>query len=200
MHDPAESQAPVSPSASSDPASRDAQMQQRDRVAERGNSPRPGRRAGSGTSVLVRRIVAGAALTGLTELALGRRLYFAWEALRRAAKWMEETGPPKQPATEQKPQQPTAPSIPSPQEAMEEVVQEVIDWSQRTVERSKPTFQRARKRIREQLKEPHIGAAMIGGAALGAVASVGVIPAVAGAGTAYLLHRKLSSKHSSRRR
>src|SRR5690606_38551266 len=117
-------------------------------------------------------LLAGAALAGLTELSLGRRLYFAWEGLRRAAKWMEKSRAQKPAATEQQSAVRPPPSIPSPQEAVEDVVQEVLSWSQRTVERHKPTLERARNRMRDKLKEPRIGAAVIGGTVLRAVASV----------------------------
>jgi hypothetical protein len=146
--------------------------------------------------VLVKRLLAGAALTGLTELAAGRRLYFAWEGLRRALSWVEGSGAKKPSAPQQ---QPPA-SIPSPEEAVEEVVQEVLDWSQRTAKRHKPTFERASKRMRDQLKEPRIGAAVIGGTVLGVVASVGILPAALGAGTAYFVHRRVRSRNRSARR
>ncbi len=153
--------------------------------------------AGADRSVLVKRVLAGAALTGLTELALGRRIYFAWEALRRVVKWLNESGATKQSATEQQPTARPSPDFPTPQEAMEEVVQEVLDRSQRAARRHKPTIERAGKRARERLKEPGIGAALIGGATLGVVASVGFLPAALGAGTAYLVHRELSSSNQA---
>ena len=197
MSDPAKPQAPAAAGARPDASPPDAPMQRSEADAERGNTTR---RAASDTSVLVKRLLAGVALTGLTELSLGRRLYFAWEGLRRAVKWVEKSGAQKPAESQQQPAARPPPSIPTPQEAVEEVVQEVLDWSQRTVERHKPAFERARQRMREQLKEPRIGAALIGGTVLGAVASMGILPVAAGAGTAYLVHRKLSSKNPSDRR
>lgn len=192
MSDPTESQAPDAPRASGEASPPDASRQQS--RGGRGNVARQTR----SDRVLLKRILAGVALTGVTELALGRRLYFAWEGLRRAMKWLEEPG--TQAATEQqrtaRPSRPP-PDLPTAQEAIEEVVQEVIDWGQRTVERHKPTLGRARQRMRERLEQPSIGAAAIAGATLGAVASVGLLPAAVGAGTAYLVHRKLRSMSSS---
>lgn len=193
MPDPTEPHTPP-PGAGSDAARGDTTALAASPVAERGIASR---RARSRTQVMARRLLAGVALTGLTELALGRRLYFAWEALQRAVRWLHESETPQQSGNPQQPMARPPPAIPTPQEAMEEVVQGVLDWTQRTVERHKPAIVRASKRVRQRLKEPRIGGAAIGGATLGAVASVGLLPAAVGAGTAYLVHRKLRSKHPS---
>ena len=192
MRDPSEPKPPGATGASPDASRPDAPMQPVDPGAERGNASE---QAAADSSVLVKRALAGAALTGLTELALGRRLYFAWEALRRAVKWLNESKVPRDSATEQQPTAPRSPGLPSAQEVIEEVVEEVMDRGQRAARRHKPMIERAGKRARERLKEPGIGAALIGGAALGVVASVGFLPAAFGAGTAYLVHRKLSSSN-----
>lgn len=202
MRDHANSQAPAAAGATPDAPPPDAPppgaaVQPSGTGAERGTAPG---RARSRTSVMLKRFVAGAALTGLTELSLGRRLYFAWEGLRRAVKWVEKPEAQKPGTNEQQAAARPPPSIPSPQEAVEAVVQEVMDWGQRTVERHKPMVKRAGNNVREQLKEPSIGAAVIGGTVLGAVASVGILPAAVGAGTAYLVYRKMSSRSPSHRR
>lgn len=147
--------------------------------------------------MLVKRALAGDCRAGLTELALGRRLYYAWEVLRHGAKWLGKPEPGAQPVGEPQPGARPSPEFPTPQQAMEDVIQDALEVGKRAFERHRPMIDRARARTLERLKEPRIGAAVIAGATLGAVASLGVLPTVLGASAAYMAHRKQASKRDA---
>lgn len=143
------------------------------------NPSKPQAKTASNLTVrLFKRAVAEAAVAAAAELALGKRLFIAYEAMRRLSN--------ARPRTETEQQR-----LPTPEQAVEDIVQDVIERGRQVMERHKPVIDRARARTRARLEQPSIGAAVVGGAVLGAVSAIGVLPAAIGAGTAYLLHRKL---------
>lgn len=125
-------------------------------------------------------MIAGAALAAASELALGRRMYYAYEAMRRGLKWLDESERANNGKRDEA-------ELPTAQQAVEELVDEAY-------ERGRVAYERVRERVREGLKDPKIGAAAIGGATLGVVALFGALPALIGAGTAYAVHRRLSTQ------
>jgi hypothetical protein len=137
---------------------------------------RPTNRVDSPSMQLLKKAVAGAAVAAATEL-FGKRLYLAYEAMRR----LSSAGPRED--EEHRPP-------PTPEQVVEDAVGDLIDRSKQAIERHRPVLERARARTRARLGQPRIAAAVVGGSVLGAVSVLGVLPFTIGAGTAYLVYRR----------
>lgn len=127
--------------------------------------------------ILIKRALAAVAVACVGELAMGRRALVAYEAVRRAARWAN--GEDTRASGEQ---------VPSPQQAMEEALDDMLERSRRALALTKPKLEEMRRRTRDGLSEPTIGALVTGGAAVAVVAAIGVVPLAIGAGTACLFH------------
>lgn len=128
---------------------------------------------------LLKKAIAGAAVAAATELAFGRRLYLAYEAIRR----LSSAG-----------QRPVDHPLPPAEQAVEGAVDDIIERSAHAIERHRPAIERARARTRARLEQPGVAAVVAGGAVLGAISALGMLPVAMGAGTAYLVHRRLVRK------
>lgn len=138
---------------------------------------------------LLKKAVAGAAISAATEL-VGKRLYIAYEAMRRLSSTGQREGEPHG-------------LPPTPEQALEDVVEDLVDRGKQAFDRGKqafdrhrPMLERARARARSRLAEPRIGAAVVGGSVVGAISALGVLPLTIGAGTAYLVYRRLQREGS----
>lgn len=127
--------------------------------------------------IILRRTIATIAVAAVGELALGRRALIAYEAVRRAAKWAGEER-----------RRAARGEVPSAQQAMEEALDDFLERSRRALALTKPRLEEMRRRTREGLREPTIGAIVSGGAAVAVVATIGLLPAAIGASTACLFH------------
>ncbi len=139
-------------------------------------------RGGSPSMQLVTKAIAQAAVAVATQL-VGKHLYAVYEAMRRyeAVRRPSSAGP--QDGEHRMP--------PTPEQVVEQVIGGVIERGKQAIAQHRPALERARARTRARLEQPGIGAAVVGGSVVGAVSALGVLPFALGAGTAYLVYRRL---------
>jgi hypothetical protein len=137
---------------------------------------------GSQRRRLLRKAITHAAVAAATQL-VGQRLYIVYEAMRR---YEAMRAPPSADRRDDDRRLP-----PTPEEAVAGVVENLLDRSQQAFERHRPMLERVRARTRARLQQPGIAAVVVGGSVIGAVSALGVLPLALGAGTAYVVYRRL---------
>jgi hypothetical protein len=140
-------------------------------------------RTGTQSMLVLKKAIAQVTVAVATQL-VGHRLYLVYEAMRRyeAMRMPPGTGPREGPEHR---------LPPTPEQIVEGVMEDLIGRSKQAFERHRPMLERVRARTRSRLEQPGIGAAVVGGSVLGAVSALGVLPFALGAGTAYLVYRRL---------
>jgi hypothetical protein len=132
---------------------------------------------------LIKRALAGAVVAVAAELTHMRRLLFVYEGVRHTLKWaFESETTPGAPRPDTK--------LPATRNAVEEVIDELIERGHAAAKYARPIYERARKKLRI----PIVGAVATAGATLLMISAVGLAPAALGAGTAYIVHRRARMK------
>lgn len=143
-------------------------------------------RTGSQSALLWSKAITQAAIAVATQL-VGQRLYLVYEAMRRYEAMRAPPGAdPREDEGHRLP--------PTPEQAVAGMVENLIGRGQRAFERHRPMLERVRARTRARLQQPGVAAVVAGGSVLGAVSALGVLPFALGAGTAYLVYRRLQSE------
>jgi hypothetical protein len=140
-------------------------------------------RTGSQSRLLLSKAITQAAVAVATQL-VGQRLYIVYEAMRR---YEAMRTPPS--AGRRDDDDPRLPA--TPEQAVAGVVEDLIGRSKQAFERHRPMLERVHARARARLHQPGVAAVVVGGSVLGAASALGVLPFALGAGTAYLVYRRL---------
>lgn len=138
---------------------------------------------GSQSGLLLKKAITQAAVAVATQL-VGQRLYIVYEAMRR---YEAMRTPPS--AGQREDDDHRLP--PTPEQAVAGVVEDLIGRSKQVFERHRPMLERVHARARARLHQPSVAAVVAGGSVLGAASALGVLPFALGAGTAYLVYRRL---------
>jgi hypothetical protein len=140
-------------------------------------------RTSNQSMLVLKKAIAQVTVAVATQL-VGHRLYLVYEAMRR---YEAMRTPPS--AGQREDDDPRLPA--TPEQAVAGVVEDLIGRSKQAFERHRPMLERVHARARARLHQPGVAAVVVGGSVIGAASALGVLPFALGAGTAYLVYRRL---------